>query len=115
MIVYVPKLDAQESDVPRVAEMVTGGNASHYWEASGVIGDLFQRTLNINVYAWDVWMIYKSGVRWNDKYPPAPDFWMHDLWGVENIPRLDSGIFTSKVNDYLKEIRGSELRSAVPE
>lgn len=105
LIAYVPKVGAQESDVPRVAEMVTGGNASHYWEDTGIIGDLFQRTLNINVYAWDVWMIYKPGAQWKGNYPPPPDFWMHNLWGVENIPRLESAVFAGKAAEYINEIQ----------
>lgn len=104
----MPKLDAQKSDIPPVTEMVTGGNASHYWENSGIIGNRFKHTLAINVYAWDVWMIYKPGARWNDQYPPAPDFWMHDLWGVNGVPRLNSGVFAGKVVDYLKSIQVGE-------
>lgn len=105
LISYVPKLNARESDVPRVTKIVTGGNTSHYWEDSGIIGDLFQHTLDINVYAWDVWMIYKPGAQWHDKYPPAPDFWMHNLWGVEGVPHLESRAFADKVTEFIKKLR----------
>lgn len=100
-------MGARESDVPPVAEMVTGGNTSHYWNDGGSIGNLFQHALDIKVYAWDVWMIYKPGVQWNEEYPPAPDYWMHNLWGVEDIPRLDSGVFAGTAEKYIKEIQDS--------
>jgi hypothetical protein len=67
-------MDAEEEDVQHVTDMVSGNNVSHYWEDSGIIGNRFQDTLKIGVYAWDVWMIYKPGKLWNDELPPAPDF-----------------------------------------
>lgn len=87
--------------------MVTGGNASHYWDEGGIIGYLYQKVIGIDVYAYDVWMIYKPGVLWTDRLPPAPDFWMHNLWGVsaEQGPRLDSKIFAGKVGKYLTDAR----------
>jgi hypothetical protein len=61
-------------------------------------------------YAWDVWMAYKPGVRWEGEYPPTPDHAMHQLGSGqvnEVMPRLDSRVFAEVVNRYLKELGDS--------
>ena len=88
--------------------MITGGNTTHYWEESGIVGRLFERTLGIDgIYAWDVWLVYRPGVKWEDRYPPKPDFAMHQLGAKkvnEVMPRLDSKVFTSVVTSYLRAL-----------
>ncbi len=88
--------------------MITGGNATHYWEDSGIVGKLYEKTLGIDGdYAWDVWMVYRPGAIWDDDYPPKPDFAMHQLRSskVEDvIPYLDSKRFTEVVTNYLEEL-----------
>ncbi len=93
------------------AALVTGGNATHYWEDSGIIARLYETTLNIEGhYAWDVWMVYKPGARWDDEYPPEPDFAMHQLSRLTlgKMKRLDSEEFAAVVHDYLSELEGSQ-------
>lgn len=103
----MPTLGANESHVPEAAALITGGNATHYWEEKGVVGRLYEKPLGIDgIYAWDVWMVYKPGARWDGEYPPKPDFAMHQLGDrrvSEVMPRLDSHVFAKQVNDYLKE------------
>lgn len=101
-IVYVPTVGAEEEDVPEATQVVTGGNARHYWEDSGIIGKLYRETLVIDAYAFDAWMIYQPGVIWEGELPPAPAFWMHNL-GVDEAPRLDSKEFAIEVEKYLKQ------------
>lgn len=100
----MPRVGATAEDVPQVFDMVTGGNPSHYWEDSGQIGYLYQDRLGIDVYGYDIWMVYEPGIKWTDKNPPKPSYWMHNLWGVsdEQAPRLDSKIFAEKVNELLE-------------
>jgi hypothetical protein len=43
--------------------------------------------------AWDVYLIYGANARWDGPSPPTPDFWMHQLNGVENAPLLDPEVF----------------------
>lgn len=62
------------------------------------------------VYAWDEWMVYRPGVRWQGEYPPEPDFAMQQLRSSrvdELIPRLDSERFADGVNDYFTELERS--------
>ena len=92
--------------MPEAAKLVTGGNATHYWADSGIVGKLYEQTLGIEGhYAWDVWMIYKPGVRWTSELPPKPDFAMHQLSRLPDgvMDWLDSARFAEKANDYLAE------------
>ena len=107
LVAYVPVMNAQEEHVPDAAALVTGGNPTHYWDESGIIGKLYDKVLAIDTYAWDVWMVYKPGVRWEDTYPPKPDFGMHQLWLAEHSeewPKLDTKEFAKIVDGYLAEL-----------
>jgi hypothetical protein len=107
-LVYVPTLGAKAEHIPDAVELVTDGNATHYWEESGIVGRLFEKTLSIEgTYAWDVWLVYKPGARWDDEYPPEPDFAMHQLplpRDKETMRRLDSKEFARVVDGYLDEL-----------
>lgn len=100
MIVYVPTLGADESDIPRAMRLFDSP-AKHYWEDTGVIGKYFQQRLGLDVYAWDIWMIYPPGPRWDETLPPQPAFWMHQLGGIEDHPRLDVTEFAARVGKLL--------------
>ncbi len=108
LIAHVPTLGARETDVPEAAALITGGNTTHYWEESGIVGRLFEKPLGIDgVYAWDVWLAYKPGVRWEETEPPKPDLAMQQLNAKQArdvMPRLDSKRFAEVVNGYLKEL-----------
>lgn len=99
----MPTLGAGERHVIPAGKLVTG-KANHYWEDTGIVGLHYQQALGVDVYAWDVWMIYQPGVLWKDDLPPKPVFWMHQLAHVKNAPRLDSKIFAAKTAGYLAEI-----------
>jgi hypothetical protein len=47
------------------------------------IGDLFWQTLGLHAVAWDVYLVYKQGIKWEGTQPPAPTFWMHHLEGAD--------------------------------
>jgi len=46
----------------------------------------FGETLDLHDIAWDVYLIYKPGIKWEAQQPPRPTFWMHQLQGVD--PKL---------------------------
>lgn len=56
------------------------------WNGSKKAGDLFGKALDLHATAWDVYLIYKPGIKWEDQEPPRPTFWMHQLQGVN--PKL---------------------------
>ena len=53
------------------------------WDGTRELGKLFGDTLDIHQVAWDVYLVYKPGVKWEGPRPPRPTFWMHQLEGVD--------------------------------
>jgi hypothetical protein len=53
---------------------------SQYWDGERVLGRLVAQTLRLTAsVAWDVYLLYPSGVIWKGERIPAPSFWMHHL------------------------------------
>ncbi len=77
---------------------------SYYWDGGKVTGEEWAKTLGLNRTAWDVYVLYGSGVEWNGA-APAPSFWMHQLGGVTKGPHLDKGEFQSKVKELLASVK----------
>lgn len=102
-VVYVPALGAKAKDIQATLPLVPGEQVSRYWDPSGTSGVRYRHTLGLKVYAWDVWMIYGNGQQWKQKFPPKPDFWMHQLNGVPASNFLNPGIFAEQVMRYLKQ------------
>ncbi len=53
------------------------------WDGTPELGKLFRDTLDIYQVAWDVYLVYRPGVKWEGPRPPRPTFWMHQLEGVD--------------------------------
>ncbi len=104
-VVHVPTLGAEEKHVVASIPLMAGPRVSHYWDEVGNSGRLFQEALNIPMYAWDVWMIYEPGQTWEqDRSPPEPVFWHHQLPGLPKEQRLDAEAFAVAVSDRLKGV-----------
>jgi hypothetical protein len=56
------------------------------WNENRNLGTLFGETLDLHAVGWDVYLVYKPGIRWEGKQPPQPTFWMHQLNGAD--PKL---------------------------
>lgn len=69
------------------------------WDKGKEIAAQFSNTLRLKQTAWDIYLVYKPGVKWTDVNPPVPTFWMHQLRGEDvdskqclNVDRLKSEI-----------------------
>jgi hypothetical protein len=47
-------------------------------------------------------MLYSAKAEWKTE-PPAPDYWMHRLWGVTNGPRFDEATFAAKLKEIVNQ------------
>jgi hypothetical protein len=56
------------------------------WNEDKNVGKLFGETLELHDIAWDVYLVYKTGIKWEAQQPPRPTFWMHQLEGAD--PKL---------------------------
>lgn len=107
-VVHVPTLGATEKHVEAAMPLMQGPRVSHYWDPSGDVGREYQVTLDIPMYAWDVWLLYDPGTRWGDQAkPPEPALWQHQLSSLPARPRLDPEAFADAVRQRLDGTPGS--------
>jgi hypothetical protein len=100
--VWVPKLGAHRHDAPAGMSLITDRRAKNYWDARGWLGDAYQRVLGTPGTAWDVYLLYGRGQRWSGVLPPKPTYWMHQLAGVPDAPRLDPDVLRAHVERLLR-------------
>ena len=108
LAIHVPALGANEEHVIGSLPLLSGPRVTHYWDPSGNTGIEYTKTLDIPMYAWDVWFIYKPGARWEDgEVPPYPDYWEHQLPGLPSDKKLDAERFAAEVNKQLAMLPAS--------
>ncbi len=104
-VIHVPTLGAHEANVAPAARLITNGNTTHYWEETGIAGRLMQQVMGVDKYVWDFWTIYGPNAVWSDeRLPPAPDFWQHQLDGLPTDKKLDADVFAAKVEAFLAQV-----------
>lgn len=105
MVLYVPALGANEEHARAAVSLLPGPRVSHYWDGSGNSGLEFQKTLDIPMYAWDIWMIYEPGAQWDEaSIPPHPAFWQHQLPSLPKDQKLDAEEFAAAVIERLSAL-----------
>ena len=79
-IVYLPmRTDDDPAAVNEEAATFVDKRLTEGWDGDRQVGNLFARTLKLRGTAWDVYLVYDRGVRWDGASPPVPSFWMHQL------------------------------------
>ena len=73
----MPGDSPEEAD--KEAASFTGLPVTHGWDGDRRLGNMFSEALGLKSVAWDVYLLYGPGTRWNSEVPPTPDFWMHQL------------------------------------
>lgn len=76
-----------ERDVPNATREVADPRTLHFWDGASASTRAVRATLNLSEDAWDVFLLYRPGAKWEGDNPPVPDFWMHQL-GSRDEPRL---------------------------
>ena len=74
------------SSATQQAETVQDIRISQGWDGGHNLGKLFGQTLDLHQIAWDVYLVYEPGIKWEGPQPPRPTFWMHQLEGAD--PKL---------------------------
>jgi hypothetical protein len=49
------------------------------WDSRRSVGEALAKTLSLNCPAWDVYLVYPPGSRWDTDTAPMPAVWMHQL------------------------------------
>jgi mercuric ion transport protein len=74
------------------------------WDGDRKIGHLFAKPLKLSTTAWDVYLVYAAGVKWEGNQPPQPSYWMHQLQGqgADRMLCLNPAALSSQVQKYLE-------------
>ena len=84
ILVWEPMRDGDNAAVAtQQAENVHDVRIAQGWDGTRELGKLFGDALEIHQVAWDVYLVYRPGVKWEGSQPPRPTFWMHQLEGVD--------------------------------
>ena len=100
ILVWEPMRDGDDAtSATQQAETVQDIRIAQGWDGGQNLGKLFGQTLDLHQIAWDVYLVYKPGIKWEGPHPPRPTFWMHQLEGAdrklllcENPTRLNSEV-----------------------
>lgn len=112
-VVHVPTLGAREANVADASQLITDSHTTNYWEETGIIGNLMEQQLGVNVYVWDFYAIYGPKATWSGERPPVPDFYQHQSEGLPPEKRLDASVFATKVDDFLRQASVAQAPGAV--
>lgn len=110
-IIFLPILQTDDrGSAKKRASEFADKRLAYFWDGDRSTGKLWQRVLDLEGIAWDVYFLYGPEAQW-DREPTAPDFWMHQLGHARGkAPLLNKSKFESKVKDLLGEVR-SRTRS----
>jgi hypothetical protein len=100
-VVWVPVLGGKETDVAEATKTATDTRVRHFWDGDGRLVKELVPVLGLPDRAWDVYLVYDSGARWDATTPPSPAFWMHQLRGEVKGPRLDAAVFRQRLNEIV--------------
>jgi hypothetical protein len=106
-LIWLPILSADSAPFAvRQAEEFDDRRVIQRWDSGRRIGNAFARRLNLRGTAWDVYLLYAPGVKWEGDAPPAPTFWMHQLpaeTGADSRFCLNPGRFLREVERLLEK------------
>jgi hypothetical protein len=101
-VVWVPQLGATRDDVGYATKLVPDPRAQHFWDPTNRVGDDLAFVVQTPGAAWDVYLLYGPDAVWPASGGPKPVYWMQQLAGVTNAPRLDGGTFAEHAAALLK-------------
>lgn len=111
LVVHVPTMGALEHHAVDSMPLLDGPRVHHYWEGSGIIGQHYSETMNVEIYVWDFWTIYGPDAVWDETLPPVPDYYEHQLASTSGkfsvFPRelmLDAERFAAATQKYLNQV-----------
>lgn len=102
-VVWEPILHADHERAARRSSVVLDDpRTTQFWIPSRDVGMMFRKPLGLESEpAWDVYLVYPRGVRWEDD-PPKPAFFMHQMGGrLPNKLLLDGGRLASEIRRRL--------------
>jgi len=113
-VIHVPTLGAHETNIVPASRLISNRHTTQYWEETGITGKLMQQVMGVDKYVWDFWTIYGPKAVWSDeRLPPVPDFWQHQLDGLPAEKKLDANVFAAKIDGFLAQIPAPPIASTM--
>ncbi|MBV8149102.1 MAG: hypothetical protein JO092_08430 [Candidatus Eremiobacteraeota bacterium] len=103
-VVWVPQRYGTHNAAIGSSRWIDDPRTHHYWDAADASGVAFSHVLRTPGPAWDVYLAYARGVRWNAALPPQPTFWMQQI-GMSNVPALNASVLATRVRALLNQQR----------
>jgi len=100
-VVWQPQMDGEEEHVAQATGTFPDPRARHFWDGAGWTLEHFKPAIDIQVDAWDLYLVYGPEARWDGTDPPRPSYWMHQLRFVDNGPLLEPGALAAHVRRLL--------------
>ena len=104
-VIWEPILGRDSERTSRAAAtLIPGPRAVQFWSGSSAVGKLFQAPIHLTgETAWDVYLLYARGQRWEASVP-KPRFFMHQLSGrLPERQRLDGTVLAKQVQALLRD------------
>ena len=80
IIIWEPMMKSDNLDSAMdKARSFDGLDVIHYWDGGRELGDMLAKMLHLNSTAWDVYLFFSKGIKWDGSAVPEPSFWMHQL------------------------------------
>ncbi len=98
-VIWSSQSGGKERNVADAAALVADLRARHYWDGGQAVGKAFQPILGTPEAAWDVWLLFDRGARWEGDAPPRPAWWEHQLYGMTDELLLDPDRFARKARE----------------
>ena len=106
-VVWVPVLSRMSPEgltgaARASAQRLSDRRIQHYRDDEALLAERFAPALGLpeDVLAWDVFLLFEPGTRWQEELP-APAFWMHQLDRGPPARRLDAGKLAAEVERLL--------------
>lgn len=102
-MVWSSQLGARAEHVPEAAALLQDARVHHLWDQGKIVGLAYAPVLGLSEAAWDVWLLYPPGVRWEGEQPPEPAWWEHQLSGrgLSRDRRLDPRRFAARAGELM--------------
>ncbi len=78
----------------------------HFWDGEAKLGHDYQQALSLPAncrMAWDVYLLFRAQIKWQDSSPLLPTFWMHQLSCMSEELYLNADVFRGKIERMLAE------------
>jgi hypothetical protein len=110
-VVWVPTLNFQspltlEKNAEDAAKLIPDERTRFYSDPMDITGAAYGKIMNIRngSPAWDIYFVFGAEARWGGE-PPKPDFWMHQLWGVDSKLLLNGPVLFEHVKKLIEQAR----------